>query len=114
MARIEIDKQTATLGGSNVTFGPVSAAAAPDGNYFDTDGSEIVLVKNAGASAHAMTVDVAVIVDGTPVPDRTVPIPAGQTVQWRPTAAHRQTNGQVWLNFDNAADVTVAVLDGSA
>lgn len=111
MARIEITKQSSARAGSEVEFGAVSAAAAPDGNYFNSDGSEIVLIRNAGAAPHTMTVDVPVIVDGTPVDDRVVTIPAGETWQWRPQPEHRQSSGQVHLNFDNAVDVTVAVLD---
>lgn len=110
MARIEIVKHTAALGGSNIVFGAVSAAAAPDGNYFAFDGVDRVLVKNAGVVPRTMTVDVPQVVDGTAVADRIVTVPAGQTWQWNPTTAHRQSNGQVWLNFSDATDLTVAVL----
>lgn len=111
MARIEIEKQASAAGGSALTFGAVSAAAAPDGNYFLSNGSEVVLIKNAGAAPHTMTVDVPVIVDGVTVADRVVTVAAGATVQWRPKDVHRQPGtGQVHINFDNAVDVTVAII----
>jgi len=110
MARTEIEKQAAALGGANVVFGAVTAAAAPDGHYFDTDGLDVVLIKNSGAAPNTMTVDVPVIVDGVAVADRVVTVPAGQTWQWRPRPEHRQTNGHVNVNFSHATEVTVAVL----
>jgi hypothetical protein len=64
MARIQINKQNPDADGMTVVFGAVSAAAAPDGNYFLTDGSETILIQNEGGSSITMTVDVAVAVDG--------------------------------------------------
>jgi archaellum component FlaG (FlaF/FlaG flagellin family) len=111
MARTEIAKQASARSGSNVVFGAVTAAAAPDGHYIDTDGSVAVLIKNTGAGPNTMTVDVPQIVDGVAVADRVVTVPAGQTWRWQPTDVHRQSNGQVHLNFSHATELTVAVLD---
>jgi hypothetical protein len=111
MARTAIAKQTPARAGTAVNYGAVSAAAAPDGMYFDSDGSELVLVKNGDVGSHTMTVDVPVIVDGVTVADRVVTVAAGATVAWQPRPEHRQTSGQVHLNFDSATSVTVAVIN---
>jgi hypothetical protein len=111
MARTELAKQTIDADGLTVVFGAVSAAAAPDGNYIVTDGSEVILIDNASVSPVTMTVDVPVAVDGVTVADRVVTVLAGATVAWRPKAVHRQSDGTVHLNFSSAASVTAAVLD---
>jgi archaellum component FlaG (FlaF/FlaG flagellin family) len=111
MARTKIDKQTAGSVGAELTFAAVDATAAPNGNYFDTDGTDVVLIKNADSAPHTMTVDVPVIVDGVTVADRVVTIPAGKTHVFKPKDVHRQSGGQVHLNFDSATLMTVAVLN---
>jgi hypothetical protein len=110
VARIEIDKQTPDADGLTVEFGAVSAASAPDGNYFLTGGAETVLIQNESESPITMTVDVAVAVDGVAVADRVVTVPANAIVAWRPKAVHRQASGQVHLNFSTATDVGIAIL----
>lgn len=112
MARTVINKLTPDADGVTVAYSPVTAAAAPDGHYVDTDGSIVILVKNANVSTvRNMTVDVPVTVDNVAVADRVIPVPASSVVAWRPKDVHRQPNGQVHLNFDNATDLTVCILD---
>jgi hypothetical protein len=50
-------------------------------------------------------------VDGITAIDRTVSVPGGAIVAWRPKPVHRQANGRVHLNFSSATSVTAAVLD---
>ena len=111
MARTAIVKQDAGSVGAELTFAAVDATAAPNGMYFDTDGSDIVVIKNADASSHTMTIDIPISVDGTAVADRVVTIPAGKTYVFKPNQVHRQSNGQVHLNFDSATSMTVGVLN---
>ena len=111
MARTELVKQVPDADGLTVTFGAVSAAAAPDGNYFTTDGTETVLIRNDSGAPITMTVDVPVAIDGVTVADRVITVPATSIVAWRPKDVHRQTTGQVHLNWSTATDVDVAVLD---
>jgi hypothetical protein len=111
VARTEIVKQTVDADGVTITLGAVDATAAPDGNYVLTDGSELVLIQNDGASPITMTVDVPVEVDGVPVADRVVTVAAGALVAWKPKTVHRQSSGQVHLNWSTATEVTAAVID---
>ncbi|GLW91787.1 hypothetical protein [Actinokineospora globicatena] len=111
MARTAITPQTPTSTGATLTYGAVSAAAAPDGNYFDFDGSALVLINNASGSSITLTIDVPISIDGVAVADRAVTCPTGQVTLWKPNEVHRQPNGQVHLNWSSATSVTVAVLN---
>lgn len=111
MARTEIANQSADSTGAELTFGPVDATAAPDGNYFQFDGSAVLLITNGDVAPHTMTVDVPVEVDGVEVDDRTVTIPAGETWMWKPNTVHRQGDGTVHLNWDADTSMTVALIN---
>lgn len=112
MARTLITKQNLSRSGSVPTFAAVDAAASPNGMAYDSDGTELVLVKNADASPHTMTVDIPVTVDGQTVTDKTVAVAAGATVFAGPFGSeYRQSDGRVHLNFDSATSMTIAVLN---
>ncbi|WP_156893122.1 hypothetical protein [Actinokineospora enzanensis] len=112
MARTAIPVQLADTTGAELTFSAVDASAAPNGNSFLYDGGPaVVLIKNADTASHTMTVPIPLLVDGQTVTSRTVTIPAGKTYRWRPSPVYRQQDGNVYLNFDAATSMTVAVVD---
>ncbi|MBP2331236.1 hypothetical protein JOF56_011621 [Kibdelosporangium banguiense] len=112
MARTEIVKQTTTRTGAALGFAAVDAAASPNGMFYRSDGTELIVVKNLDASPHTMTVDIPVTVDGQAVTDKTVTVAAGATVVAGPYGPeYRQADGSVCLNFDSATSMTVGVLN---
>jgi hypothetical protein len=111
VARTALTPIKPTSAGTALTYSAVSAAAAPDGNYFEFDGSALLLVNNASGGSIDLTVDVPVSVDGVAVADRVIACPAGAVTIFKPNAAHRQANGQVHVNFSSATSVTAAILN---
>lgn len=112
MARTEITKQVTTRAGAMLALANVDAAASPNGMFYkQATGTERIVIKNADASPHTMTVDIPVTVDGQSVTDRTVNVAAGTTVIAGPFGSeYRQADGNVHLNFDSATSMTVGVL----
>ncbi|ALG07657.1 hypothetical protein [Kibdelosporangium phytohabitans] len=111
MARTEITRQTPVRSGAALALAAVDASASPNGMFYKSDGTELVVVKNADASSHTMTVDIPVTVDGQAVTDKTVTVAAGATVIAGPYGPeYRQADGSVYLNFDSATSMTVGVL----
>ena len=112
MARTEIVKQTTVRSGAALSLAVVDATASPNGMFYRSDGSELVVIKNADASPHTMTVAIPVTVDGQTVAAKTVTIAAGATVVAGPYGPeYRQADGSVYLNFDAATSMTVGVLN---
>lgn len=113
MARTVITKTTPSTNGVAITtLTAVDAAASPNGMAYVSDGTELVIIRNGDASTHTMTVDIPGLVDGQTVTDKTVTIPAGGTYIAGPYGPqYRQSNGQVYLNFDAATSMSVGVIN---
>lgn len=114
MARTALTRQSLTRAGVQLTMSAVDATAAPNGNSYPSDGSEMLVIKNTDTVAHTCTVAVAAAArpDGLAVTGRTVSVPAGATVHAGPfDATYRQADGNVHLNWDSATGMTVAVVN---
>lgn len=114
MARTAITPVAPTRSGVTLPLVAVDAAAAPNGMAFATDGTSLLVVKNADAASHTCTVQVADAAkpDGLAVTGRVITVAAGATVyagNFGPE--YRQADGSVYLNFDAATSMTVGVLD---
>lgn len=114
MARTAITPVAVTRAGVTLTLGNVDAATAPNGMSFATDGSEILVIKNADAASHTCTVAVnpKAVPDGLTAPTRVITIAAAATKycgEFGPE--YRQDDGTVHLNFDSATSMTVGVLN---
>ncbi|AUI56792.1 hypothetical protein [Amycolatopsis sp. BJA-103] len=113
MPRTALTPQAVTRAGAELVLGAVDAAASPNGNSFPTNGREFVVIKNGDSASHTCTIPVnpASAPDGLPVTSRTVTVPAGKTFTAGPFPdAYRQNDGNVYLNWDSATQMTVAVL----
>ncbi|MDQ3580002.1 MAG: hypothetical protein M3443_20875 [Actinomycetota bacterium] len=113
MARTVITKISPVRAGVAITtLTAVDATASPNGMSYLSDGTELVIIKNADAAPHTATFDIPTTVDGQAVTDKTVTIAAGATVVAGPFGPeYRQATGHVHLNFDAATSMTVGVLN---
>lgn len=84
-------------------------AAASGGDTFSNDGRVMLFVRNGGGSAITVTVDAVASVQGEPVSDRAVSIPAGQDFLLGPfpTQVFNNDQGKVSVAYSSVTSVTV-------
>ena len=104
MARTLITANTPTTSGLQVHTGVDIAADVANGNEFDNSGNVFLLVRNSDASAHTLTLNTPLAVDGTALPVRTVSITASSARWFGPFSPeiYNQTNGRVAIDSDSA------------
>jgi hypothetical protein len=101
--------ETIVEAGLNATYN----AAAGGGDEFVNNGEIVLHVKNAnGASARQVTVDAPTTCNRGSTHDSVVSVPlsSDRFIGPFPTAYYNDADGKCQITYDNAADVTVAVL----
>lgn len=90
----------------------VGVAAAAGGDSFANTGKEFIEVKNGGAGAITVTLDVQTTLDGMAITDPTVSIAAGATKIIGPFPTHifNDSNSRVNVTYSAVTSVTVKVL----
>jgi len=108
MARTAINYQQIARTGLEAVY----EAANADGEKFANDGRMFVDVVNDSASSIDVTVQTPGTVDGLAVADLVVAVPAGESRKIGPFAPniYNQSDGMVYFDYSDEADVTVAVL----
>lgn len=93
-----------------------STAASAGGDSFPNTGKEFLVIKNGGAAAITVTLDIQQTVDGQAVTDKTVSVAAGATVLIGPfpTGIYNDANGRVNITYSSVTNVTVDVFSLSA
>ncbi len=113
MARTSIAVLDTTTAGVEPTMTNVDATAAPDGMQFVWTETARLLVTTAGTATNA-TFDIPVTVDGQAVTDRVVAVqattPVGKFIGPF-SAAYKQADGKVYVNFSSATAAKVCVID---
>lgn len=112
MARSNVATQKITRAGLN----PNLTAVTADGDVIDA-GNVVLQVRNDGTAACAVTIVSAATVDGLPVEDLVVSVPAGQTREYGPFPARTFQQppaaavgaGRVLVNYAPIASVFRAV-----
>ena len=108
MARTEVSVQSITRAGLEATY---SSAHADDNKFVNDGRSTFVHVKN-GTGDVIITLQVAKTVDGNAVTDPTVTCTADEERLIGPFPAdiYNQTDGMVYIDWDDESNVTFAVL----
>lgn len=114
MAYTDLPVQYPTSSG----IAPTYTAAAAAGNMFENgDGAAIVTFRNTNGSPRTVTVTTPGTVDGNPISDKQIVVPAttGERVCTFDPRAYNQpagsTNaGKVLLDYDAVAGLTVSVM----
>lgn len=93
---------------------PVFVAAHVDGWQFQNSGKEIVYIKNGAASPITVTIPTPGVVDGLPLPDKTITIAAGQerAFSLRNVGTYKQADGWTQINFSSPTTVTGTIMIG--
>lgn len=99
--------QRIVTAGLNPTF----AAAAGGGDEFPNTGREFLEVINGGGGAITVTVTTTGTVDGEPIADRAVSVPAGERrrIGPFPTGTFNAADGNVDVAYSGVTTVTVGV-----
>lgn len=110
MPRTAIAPQQVTSSGIT----PVPEPANVDGHAIPLGAGYVLVVDNASAASVDVTVPTTFSVDGLDLPERTIPIPAGEArhVALGGQTVYRQADGSAWINFPlgSVASVTVYLL----
>lgn len=88
---------------------PAFTAADVTGNTFTNDEHTWLVVKNGGGSSITVSLDILPTIDGQPVTDRTVTVPAAGE-RWIgpfPSAYYSNASGLVTVTFSGVTSVTV-------
>lgn len=112
MPRTAITRKSLTRAGAELDL--TGAVDSVNGNVFPTDGTELLFIKNGDASPHTCTIPVGAAAqpDGLTVTGRVITVPAGKTYVAGPFgSAYRQADGTIYLNWDAATSMGVAVYD---
>lgn len=110
MSRHDVEVQVMDREGLAVTFEPVHADLQ---HAFLNTGREYLHLKNIDDAAHTVTLKIAQTVDGQAFTSPTVSIPdtTGDLVIGPfPKGIYNQTDGKVYIDFDDGTDVTLAVV----
>ncbi|TMR99516.1 hypothetical protein [Nonomuraea basaltis] len=100
------------MGRAGVNLNAALTPAHADGHAFGFSARRQVRLINAGASPRTVTVVMPGQVDGQELPDRPYVLAAGADLLVPPfPPIYRQSNDSVWMNYDNPADVQVAVYE---
>lgn len=92
---------------------PTMASAASGGDEFPNTGKEWLYFKNGEAGEITVTLDIETTVDGQPVTDPTVAIPAGEQKfigPFPPAIYNNSTTGRVSVTYSAVTSLTVAVM----
>lgn len=108
MARTELTIQTISRAGLEAT----TTAAIADGHKFKNDGRLTLLHVINGATDVIVTIQTAATVDGKAVADDTVTCTASEErfIGPFPAEIYNQTDGMVYIDYDDVSNVTVSVL----
>ncbi|MFI6485159.1 hypothetical protein ACIBH1_45125 [Nonomuraea sp. NPDC050663] len=109
MARTDLVPAATSRAGLAWTGTPAIA----DGHMFADNGKRLVRIKNAHTSAATVTIPTTGTVDGLPVDDREVVIPAntGDVTIGPFTSVYRQPNGKVHLDYSAPTGLTVQLIE---
>ncbi len=105
MARVTLTASVLVSGG--VVFSPV--AAETDGNAVANTGNQFFYVNNGGGGAVVVTILTPLTVGGLAVAEATRTLAAGEEYVFGvfPTHIFSQSNGEVHIDYDGVASVTV-------
>lgn len=108
MARTELTVQTISRAGLEAT----TDAAIADGHKFVNDGKLTLLHVINGATDVVVTVQTAYTLDGKALADDTVTCTANEErfIGPFPADIYNQTDGMVYIDYDDTSNVTVSVL----
>src|SRR5690554_3576544 len=108
MAREELSVQNIDRDGLEASY----TALNGDGHSFKNDGERTVLHVVNGATGFDLTIQTPQTVDGLDVADRTVSIGANEEhfIGPFPQKNYNQSDGLVYVDYDNVDDGTIAVL----
>jgi hypothetical protein len=104
---------------SRTGLDPAYTAATADGHAFDNTSEKVIIhVKNGGAGASVLTIDIPGTVDSQTVTDKTVSVPAGgeRIIGPFPRAIYNQNNiplslnQAIHINTDVQTSVTYAAI----
>jgi hypothetical protein len=89
-----------------------TVAASAGGDSFPNTGREILIVKNADASPHTVTIQTPQTVDGLAVAERAVVVTnaTSQMMGPFPIGTYSDTGGNVNITYDAVTSVTVLVV----
>jgi len=89
----------------------LDTAAAGGGDSFPNTGREYLYVANGDASSKTVTLVYAATTDGQAITNRTVAVPAGESMLIGPfpTSLYNDANGRVAVTYSAVTSVTVAV-----
>ncbi|WP_113705370.1 hypothetical protein [Nonomuraea lactucae] len=108
---------------ANLTVTPVPRAglslagaltpAVADGHSYGYSAKRQIRLKNVATAARTVTIVMPGEVDGQPLPDRPYTIPAntGDVLIPPVPEVYRQSDGTVWINYDDPAGVSVTVYE---
>ncbi|MEW1843144.1 hypothetical protein AB0392_34830 [Nonomuraea angiospora] len=87
--------------------------ANTDGHAFPHSSKRQIRVKNAASAVRTVTLVIPGQLEGQPLPDVPYTIPANTGDVLIPPLGdvYRQSDGTVWINYDDAAGVSVAVYE---
>lgn len=107
MARETITPSQLVSGG--VAFSPV--AVQTDGNAFPNTGNQLFYIKNGNGSTIVVTIQTPLTIAGIALAEVTKSLLT--TEEWVfgtfPTHIFNQSNGEVWIDYDISASVTIQV-----
>lgn len=109
MARLPLTAQKPTLSGLEATY----TAANADGFSFQTTGEEYLHIKNAGVADRTATAPTpGTSGSGLAIAEATCPITAAEQRFFGPFPAAEfvQSDGAVYVNFDDPTGISVALL----
>lgn len=109
MARTTLAPQDLSLAGLNPTYSAVPAAGANNGVTIVNDGNVFLHVKNGNASSTVVTLDATGAVDGVPLTDPTISVPASGELMIGPFG-QGAFSGSVAADFSVSTTVTVAAV----
>jgi hypothetical protein len=110
MARTLIALQVVATTGLAPTYGAVDQ---PNGNYFDNlAGDRCLHVKNASGGGLTVTIQTPATMDGEPVAELAVSVPAGQERMIGPFSKRtfNQADGSVYVDWSTGGSITAAAL----
>lgn len=107
MARTAIQPQHVTSAGMT----PIPAPANADGHSIPLGIGYALVIDNGSAGAITVEVPTTLEVDGLALPERTIPIPAGEArhIALGAQTAYRQGDGTAWINFTAGGVTSVTV-----
>lgn len=107
MARVTITPSPMIVGG--VAFSPVAVEA--DGNAFPNTGNQLFYIKNGNGATLTIIIQTPLTVGGIAVAEVTKALLT--TEEWVfgvfPQHIFNQSNGEVWIDYDISASVTIQV-----